>query len=339
MLIRLVRLVPVAMIVWSSCAGLTATSSQRSAPNTSAPIVTFFADDFWLNLHHFLYVLGRAENKTPDSGRDGVNQAPLDQDRGLATLSTSDQQIWRESVTAYAAGLSKRDAISSRDFVELTGALANARDTIRLEALAPALPATAVAILNRAAPVYRKTWWPDHHRANQQWVAAMQPLVDTHGAAILAFITRIYALPWLEDGYPVHLSGYTNWAGAYSTDGPVLMIASLDKGNGGEDGLEIVFHESMHQWDDAMLATLQKIGTALGKKVPPSLTHALIWMTAGEAIRRVLPDHVPIAERGIWQRGDYPTVKPILDATWLPYLQGKGTRDEALTGVMKLAGR
>jgi hypothetical protein len=312
---------------------LRAQESPPAAPPKS--IIRFYSDDFWLNLHHFLYVLGRAEAKFPDSKRDGVNEAPGDQERGLETLREGEQKVWRDAVTAYAAGLSKSDVVASRDLVTIAGALATLGDASNIGEGAPGIPADVAATLNRAAPIYRKAWWPAHHRANKQWVDAMRPAVDRHGPGILAFITKIYELPWPVGGYPVHLSGYTNWAGAYSTTGPLLMIASLDKGNAGEDGLEIIFHESMHQWDEPVFAKLREIGATLGKRVPPSLTHALIWMTAGEAIRRVLPDHVPIAERGIWGRADYPKLKPALDATWLPYLRGAGTRDEALLALMK----
>jgi hypothetical protein len=316
--------------------GLTPQSTQSL---TQTRIVRFYTDDFWLNLHHFLYVLGRFEAKFPDSQLDGVNEAPPDQERGLASLGAGEQKIWRDAVTAYADGLSRRDLVSSRELVTLTGALANLGDGAKRENASPAIDATVAATLDRVAAIYRKVWWPAHHRANQQWADAMRPNVDRHGPAILAFMTKVYGLSWPASGYPVHLSGYSNWAGAYSTSGPLLVVASLDKGNAGEDGLELVFHESMHQWDDPILAKLQEIGTTLGKKVPSSLTHALIWMTAGEAIRRVLPDHVPMADRGIWLRADYPTIKPALDAAWMPYLKGTGTRDDALLAVMKLVGK
>jgi hypothetical protein len=286
-----------------------------------------------------LYVLGRAEAKFPDSQLDGVNEAPPDQERGLASLGADDQKIWRDAVAAYASGLSRRDLVSSRELVMLTGALANLADGAKLEDASPTIDRSAAAILIRVAPIYRRVWWPAHHQANQQWADAMRPQVDRYGPTILAFMTKIYGQSWPAVGYPVHLSGYSNWAGAYSTDGPLLVVASLDKGNAGEDGLELIFHESMHQWDDPVLAKLQEIGANLGKKVPSSLTHALIWMTAGEAVRRVLPDHVPMADRGIWQRADYPTIKPALDTTWMPYLKGSGTRDDALLAVMKLVGK
>src|SRR5690348_10345631 len=101
--------------------------AQPAAP-APATIIKFHADDFWLNLHHFLYVLGRAEAKFPDSQREGVNVAPADQERGIAHLGAEEQKIWREAVTAYATGLSKSDAVASRDLVTLSGALVEAGD-------------------------------------------------------------------------------------------------------------------------------------------------------------------------------------------------------------------
>ena len=95
----------------------------------------------------------------------------------------------------------------------------------------------------------------------------------------------------------------------------------------------------MHQWDEPVLVKIRELAAPLGKRLSPNLAHALIWMTAGEAIRRVLPDHLPIAERGIWERADYPKLKAGLDASWMPYLKGQGTRDEALAEVVRLTAR
>ena len=42
---------------------------------------------------------------------------------------------------------------------------------------------------------------------------------------------------------------------------------------------------------------------------------------------------------GIWERGANPSPRPSLETAWLPYLNGHGTRDEALAALMKLAGK
>src|SRR6185503_7878490 len=85
-----------------SC-GLASAQQSRSTQREkrSGPIFIFHADEFWLSLHHFLYVLGRAQNKTRDSTREAVLHAPEDERQVLATLNANEQAIWREAVASY----------------------------------------------------------------------------------------------------------------------------------------------------------------------------------------------------------------------------------------------
>src|SRR5437764_3198000 len=95
---------------------------------TAKTIFIFHTDEFWLNLHHFLYVLGRAENKTRDSSRDAVVNAPKDQAEGVAKLNPAEQAVWRDAVTFYANDLSKKDAVFDEPLPAITNALARAGD-------------------------------------------------------------------------------------------------------------------------------------------------------------------------------------------------------------------
>ena len=62
-------------------------------------------------------------------------------------------------------------------------------------------------------------------------------------------------------------------------------------------------------------------------------------MTAGEATRHAIPGYVPYADsHGVYERGWQALHDAALE-TWMPYLAGKGTRDEALLGLMKKVGR
>ena len=316
-------------IVLATCAVVPA--SQKK------PIFVFHTDEFWLNLHHFLYVLGRAQNKISDASREAVIGAPGDQEKGLAALTASERNVWTEAVSAYASEISKKDLVFDDHLPDMTKALARAANAPSLES-AGLDPATA-AILQRAAPIYRKAWWAKHQEANHAWLSSMQRYLDQHGPTVLNFITRAYQFSWPEEGYAVHLSAYTNWAGAYSTRVGVLVISSLNEGNRGPYGLETIFHESMHQWDSQVFEALRTQARANNKLVPKSLSHALIFFTAGEAVRRVIPGHVPYAEKfGVWQRGLMQFKTP-LEQTWKAYLDGKGTRDEALAELIKLTGQ
>ena len=302
-------------------------------PDTTRTIFIFHTDEFWLNLHHFLYVLGRAENKESDTAREAVSGAAADQESGLAKLSAKDQKIWREAVISYAAGPSKKDIVFDSPMPAVTAALARAADAKNLSG--SEINPEIAAILQRAAPIYRKAWWKRHHQANRTWQKSIQALLDRHGGNVLAFITKAYKLEWPAAGFPVHVSAYTNWAGAYSTTGNLLVLASQSPSLQGAYGLETIFHEGMHQWDEQVFDAMRTQAIKLNKFFPRGLTHSLIFFTAGEAVRREIDGHVPYAEKfGVWQRGMGPFKVP-LEEIWKPYLDGRGTRDEAFAALIE----
>lgn len=247
---------------------LTLVSPARAGqpPNSPSPIFRFQTDEFWLNLHHFLYVLGRAAAKTGDASREAVAGAPADSDRGLASLTPEERQGWRDGIAFYAAGPSLKDAIFDAPLPTITHALADAGDRTQLSG-AP-IDAALRSTLEAAAPTYRKAWWPAHHAANVAWRDNVQGLVDRHGRTVLGFVTQAYGMDWPAGGYPVHLSGYSNWAGAYSTTGNLLVVSSLDRATSGLAGLETAFHEGMHQWDRAIGYLLAEHARRADKAVP-----------------------------------------------------------------------
>jgi hypothetical protein len=316
----------------------TARGSERASPtvsprnNPNRTIFVFHTNEFWLNLHHFLYVLGRTQNNERDAVRDSVAGAPPDQESGLKKLGASEQKIWREAVASYAASVSKRDLVFDAPLPAVTAALARAADVRSLSA--SEIDPSVGTILQRAAPIYRKAWWRKHREANRRWQKSVQSLVDRHGTAVLAFITSAYKMEWPATGFPVHVSAYSNWAGAYSTTGNLLVMASQSPSLQGLYGFETAFHEGMHQWDEQVFEALRQQATKLNKYFPRGLDHSIIFFTAGEAVRRVVPDHVPYAEKfGVWQRGFGP-FKAALEEIWKPYLDGRGTRDEPLAALI-----
>jgi hypothetical protein len=314
--------------------------ASMAAPAIAGPptIFRFESEEFWLNLHTFLYVLGRAEDKFPDASREAVARAPAEAQHGLQSLANAERQTWAGAVTAYARGASRTDPVFDRGAALLESRLADAAD-------APTLDRTDVDpavrdVLERVAPIYRKAWWPEHRRANRAWVAATEPLLNANGRMVLDFITRAFQSRWPTNGYTVHVAAYSDWAGAFSTYGNFLLVASnASAGTSGWTGFETVFHESMHQFDDAIEAPLEADARAARKTLHRNLSHALIFFTAGEAVRRVAPaGYVTVADAsGIWSRG-MSGLKEALTEIWLPYLNGRGTRDEALAALAVRTG-
>src|SRR5262245_63207236 len=117
-----------AMLLLAPVLLLTASRPMAKAAQPPAAIFRFESDEFWLNLHHFLYVLGRAEARMPDASRDAVAGAPADSTRGADSLTADERHAWGEAVTFYANGPSRKDLIFDRPLAAATGALADAGD-------------------------------------------------------------------------------------------------------------------------------------------------------------------------------------------------------------------
>ena len=338
------RLSPVGLAALIATALATAAPpTVASQPAPSSPLFRIETGEFWLNLHHFLYVLGRAPGKTPDTLREAVAGAPAEAERGLATLSPDERKIWADAVAGYARELSQKDIMFDEPLPEIASALTRADDAPNLRDVR--MDGKTRDILERAAPVYRKAWWPAHRASNQAWQADIESLVAKHGVAVLGFITNAYGLPWPAGGFPIHAARFANWAGAYSTRGNLLVLSTVEAGTRGTNGLETVFHEAMHQWDGQVLEALARQARIVKVGLPRDLFHALIFYTAGEAVRRVVPTHVPYAEAfGVWSRrlsgSPLPAqrLKDALDELWKPYLDGRGTRDEAFAALLAKVG-
>ena len=167
------------------------------AAQTGAPIFRFEADGFWLNLHHFLYVLGRAQNHTPDSQRRAVVNAPADSEAGLKGLNESHRQNWDSAVRYYAGGLSTKDAVFDQELIAVTNAMrVPPNATAGALKIDPELRATLI----RASQVYRLAFWSKHQAENHARVRDFTRQLDQHGSQVRDYLTRAYKLDWPRAG-------------------------------------------------------------------------------------------------------------------------------------------
>jgi len=309
---------------------LLALSAHTASP--LAPDPFSFRIGFWNNLHHFLYVLGRSHNGESDARRRAVANAPADVD-GLSARSDAERAAWDEAIRFYANRLSKKDAVFDSDLVRVTRALAAAPDASDLSGLG--LDPQLVATLQNAAPIYRAVWWPRHQRADSARRDELQALVEQHGDAMVKRLTTIYRTTWPSQPRTIDLAAYTNWAGAYSTDAGLIVVASTDVDQSGALGLETLLHESSHQWDDEIAGRLSAIAANVGRPVPDDLSHALIFYTSGEIVGESFRDYVPYAvKNGLWNHSGLRPLKPLLDQYWRPHIRGAGTFEDAIAQVL-----
>jgi hypothetical protein len=303
----------------------------RAQTPTPIPLFRIESDELWLNLHHFLHALGRAQAKMADASRAAIANAPVESVRELANLSTTEQQLWSAAIAAYATGISRRDLIFDASLAPIATALGTAGEQPTRPKLTD--ETGVVAVLQSVVPIYRRTWWPSHRAANRAWKSSMEDLLRQHGQPLVTFVSSGYELPWETHGYVVHASAYANWAGAYSTAGKLLVVSSQDSGTRGLYGLEQLLHEAMHQWDGPVMAALQTQAGPLNVSVPRDLTHALIFYTAGYAVQRAVPSHAPYAGAfNVWPQrlsgSQLPAerLKPAIESIWKRHLDGEGAR-------------
>ena len=250
--------------------------------------------------------------------------APADT-QSFESLTAKEREIWERAIAYYQKDVSPMDAIFDRDLIDITNALAAAGDASSLAGVA--IPAPMRTVLEDAAPVFRKVWWERHSRSSRARTEELQALLARYGRPISEMLTKAYRQTWPPEGLTVQVCAYANWAGAYSTSGRLIVMASTYDGIAASDGLEIVFHEAMHQWDDAMIPRLRDTAQRLHADIPRDLFHSLIFYTAGYATSRVVPGHRPYADP-LWARGLPGHAQ--LDEYWLPYLRGGGTLAAAL---------
>ena len=63
-------------------------------------------------------------------------------------------------------------------------------------------------------------------RRSRTFVDELQTWLRLEGAVIVAFVTWAYEQQWPSEGFPVEVSSYANWAGAYSTGDRLLVMSS-----------------------------------------------------------------------------------------------------------------
>jgi hypothetical protein len=303
-------------------------------PNAaSAQGATFeFHDGFWVNLHHL--VRGEARRR---GGATRLEQ-PLDE------LTADERAAWTAALDAYV-DLARRDVVFDPELVRINNVLTRLRDDEAVTANG-GLRADVAAALNRAAPVYRAHAWPRHRRLNEDWIAAVRPVVHAHAAALTRALAQAYRVTWPSPPIIVDVSNEAGPVGAYTTDGPSgtaghTTISSVERGIQGDFAVEIVFHEASHTVDEALVKSVEQESARQQVTAPSQLWHGIIFYTAGELVRRELgklgdASYLPYAYReGVWTRGDFPKYRVALERDWQPWLEGKATFEEALRTLVR----
>jgi hypothetical protein len=245
-----------------------------------------FHSNAWLNLHQFVRLAARGVAAEADYS------------------SPEERAQWAKGVEFYAP-YAKRDLLFDQGMVDIGTALRRAEGKPNLDGIT--IDADLKTTLERLMPIYQKYWWPAHDRANREWIMAIQPFIDRHGAAIGQGLTRTYGVTWPNQPIPVDLTVTAGPVGGYTSLDPVqVTISASEESNRGYRGLEIVFHEASHGLGllKVLIDPLNQAAAEQKVTVPPQLWHAVLFYTAGELTRRQLAasgiDYTEYAGAGLY---------------------------------------
>jgi hypothetical protein len=284
----------------------------------SKPTALFtFHSNAWLNLHHF----ARA------NARGGA--AP-------AGLSEEENQRWAEGVAFYKPYVT-RDLLGDEGMVAIKGALRAAEGKASLDGIA--IAADLKATLERMMPIYQKHWWPAHDESNRAWIAAVEPLLARHGAALSQAMIRTYDTAWPANPIPVDLSVTAGPVGAYTSGPPThVTISSRDTGYHGLAALEMLFHEASHSAISNLYQRVARAAEEQGVAVPPQLWHGVLFFTAGELTTRELKAHgvayTEYANAGLYSNLCGADCRDRIARHWTPRLDGKRSVTESLSALV-----
>ena len=301
----------------TACACAIALAPVR--PLAQADVLFAFHSNPWINLHHILWSKGEG--------------APLPAD-----MPASERAAWIAGIDFYAP-YSKRNLLFDEELIVVKEALRFAEGKANLEETS--IDAGLKATLQRLMPIYLKHWWPAHDRANREWITAVRPLLDRHGAAIHETLARAYDVTTPDNPVWVDVSVRAHPNGAYET-GPTgvthVVITSVSAGYSGYAALEMLFHERSHAWGSVLAEAIFAAAKKQGVTVPPQLPHAVLFYTAGELTSRELKrhgvDYRHFAEGRIYTNMCGADCQGKIARHWGPHLEGKRSIADSLSDLV-----
>lgn len=320
--------------------GLQATSDASQPQLPRSELFTFHSDAF-VNLHHFLYRWAQAGPGADTNGRDERLWLHDDDVARYEAMDDTEREAWDFAVTYYRLGVIARDLlfddemVALRDCLVMAGSFCNRiaeRDQETLD------------VLNDVMPMYRRAFWRRHNSENRRWMDEIIPLARRFEADIAPRVAAAYTGEWTEERNRVDVTVYANRVGGYTTADGHITVSSVEPGNQGYVGLELLFHEASHEDDmeQPLRELVQRAFASIGADAPPDLWHMTIFYTAGHVTRDVLEDAgIEYAQTyaelaGIWERRpDNARAKAALDAAWGDAIDAGGGFEEAMASVAR----
>jgi len=321
----------IALSVSSALAAQSGTASKLVAEVAN---VHFYSDEL-MNLHHTLYAAAWA--RRPQAGTlralAGTLPAPLD-----GPLTAAERTVWEAAIDYYDKQIASRDLLFGRGMEALKTALVAGH--LASEAVGKDLR----TVLESAAPIYRRYFWPAHDRANRTWITATADRMNAIAPGTIDKLEKLYGVKWFSSPVRADVVWVGNRQGAYTTDGPPAhaTISSGDTSNVDWTAIEIVFHEFSHV---LILPIQNALARALGDRIREHsvLWHVVQFYLTGVAVQQVLKvrgiDYTPyLYSSGLFDRA-WGRYRRAVEENWAPYVQGRTTLDEAISRTVEMLNK
>jgi hypothetical protein len=212
------------------------------------------------------------------------------------------------------------------------------------DAAQPLIDAPLADALVRAAPIYRKYWWMNDDRANRFFIACAAAMLREAGEQLVRLHEAACRTPW-PGRIRVYITPSAGPFGAYTlaglSGGVITTMTCCDEGYVGLRALKMLLHESSHAIVNPNTGTVAAAISAAARShdvpVPRDLWHAIPFATSSELTTRVL------AERGVkgfvpssvdlFTRA-WPEYREPVEQSWLAYLRGEGTLEDAINRIV-----
>jgi hypothetical protein len=280
---------------------------------------------FWMSLHQTLIA-------------DAMRSTPRD----LGSWTAEEQKVWNAAVAAYRlAGRGHEDDLTFATPMVITN---DGLTQVADDAVDPSIDAPLAQTLKDAAAVYRAHGWADDDRANRFFIAYAAAMLHDAGAELIRQHEAVYRTSWPKH-ILVYVSPQAGPFGAYTMSGQaggvITTMSCRDAGYQGLRALEMLLHESSHAIVSPFRGTIGSAIAAsskrLGVPVPRDLWHAVLFATSGELTRRLLvdrgaADYVASSE-DLFTRA-WPRYRKPVEKHWYAYLNGEGTLEQAIDGIV-----
>ena len=318
--------------------GLIAQTSESALDST---FYFSFHNNYWINLHHFLYQKA-SENQLSKLRQDGNEMLVIGEKAVEESLNDKQRSDLNSAIGYYKNNIIHKNLLRGLGFERFwlqkqTGTSTVADSTVSNR---------FADVLNHVSKTYRKTYWPIHKKHNEKVLEHQLQNIRKLEKRIIPRMERLSRTPW-PNGKKVRVdvTVYANYAGAYTPTRPIfnVIVSTIDPRSYGPDFLETIFHEGSHllfryggPWRESIFQAFES--GVYKMKFPRNLWHVSLFYLCGKVCMEefakigITDYEMTMLTRNIFRNYHYPELFDTLNV----YLQDNSDLDATTKELLQL---